>query len=153
MRGAEVTPLTSRPKAYLRGREPEDVGVPKLQTRAVLLRRRPRHGSPTVPEKQAPGVDGRAVDRVASVVPDRRPVCPGGGCIDVVAEELTHQVVLAAGAGIARSAPVHLSELSGSQRTYRGVKKNTNEQTRRRGERLVRRREGVVNDVDVRAVG
>src|SRR6266852_9904176 len=137
MRGAEVTPLTSRSKGLLRGREPEDVGVPKGQTGAVLLRRWPRHDSPAVPEEQAPGIDGRAVDRVASVVPDRRSVCPGGGRVDVVAQELTHQVVLAAGAGIARSAPVHLSELSGSQRTDGGVKKNTNEQTRRLGVSLV----------------
>src|SRR6266852_8954102 len=121
MRGAEVTPLTSRSKGLLRGGEPEDVGVPKGQTGAVLLRRRPRHDSPAVPEEQAPSIDGRAVDRVASVVPNRRPVCPGGGCVDVVAQELTQQVVLAARARISGSAAVHLRERAGSRSAYLGV--------------------------------
>ena len=39
-------------------------------------------------------IDGRAVCRISDVVPDCRAICPGGGRVDVIAEELGGEVVL-----------------------------------------------------------
>jgi len=69
--------------------------------RLLRLGHRPTSCDGLVVERQAVGVDGRAVGGPADVVPDRGPIGAGGSRIDVVAEELRGQVVLAAAPGIA----------------------------------------------------
>src|SRR5215218_11113537 len=75
----------------------EDVGVPE-GGRAVLLR---RWGGDRLAGAQGhpPGVDGRTVGSVADVVPHRRPIVTSRRRVDVVAQELRRQVVLARPAG------------------------------------------------------
>src|SRR5215208_1581361 len=55
-------------------------------------------------------IDGRAIGRVAHVVPHRRAVGAGGGSVDVVTEELGSQVVLARTPSVAGFTPVDLRE-------------------------------------------
>src|SRR6266536_2319448 len=79
---------------------------------ARLLRVGDRSADPhrLVVQRLAIGVDVRADGGVADVVPDRGAVGAGGRGVDVVAEELGRQVVLAAAPWIAAGAPVDLGE-------------------------------------------
>src|SRR5207247_6717329 len=63
-----------------------------------------------VVEGLAVGVDGWAVGGPAYVVPDRRAVRPRGCRVDVVAQELGCQVVLAAASRVTTGASVHRAE-------------------------------------------
>src|SRR5580765_1628035 len=95
-------PLRSR-------RERPDVGVAERR-RASLLRCGPRNARIPVLLRLTPGVDRWTVRREPRVVPDGCAVGPGGGRVDVVAEELGREVVLRGPARVTRRAAVDLAE-------------------------------------------
>ena len=103
-------------------------------------------------QRLPPGVDRRAVGRVARVVPDGRAVGARRGGVDVVAEELAGQRVRARAARIAGRAAVQLRERAGRVPGLAELSACLTTPTSARGSvvfGLVRRRERVVDDVDV----
>ena len=89
-----------RLRSRIERRPAEDVRVPERR-RAVLLWSGPRarvRGS----ERCPPGVDRRAVGGIACIVPHRCPIGPRCDRVDVVAEELRLEVVLARSTRVAR---------------------------------------------------
>src|SRR5215204_7718686 len=75
-------------------------------------------------------IDGRAIGRVAHVVPHRRAVGAGGGSIDVVTKELGGQVVLARTSRVVVYSPVDLREAAeGAVGSHVGVQHYTDKLT------------------------
>src|SRR5439155_24120901 len=105
----------------------EDVGVAPARE-AILLRRGTRNGGATGGDVLAPRVDRRAVEREARVVPDTDAVGSRGGCVDVVAEELGNEIVLARCSRIAGGATVDLTERAGRcAAAHRRLQEDTDE--------------------------
>src|SRR5215218_10366944 len=100
-----------------------------------------------------PGVDGVADLAVADVVPDTDPIGVGGVGIDIVAEELGLQVVLARRSRITHGTSVERRPTRRATRTHRRGPKDADEPAG--GERRfpVGGRERVVDDVQPAAVG
>src|SRR5437016_11392709 len=88
-----------------------DVGVPEVRG-ALLLHRWPRSTWPTF-HRGAIGIDREAIGPIADVVPHRRAVAAGRHRVDIVAEELGGEPVLAGGARVASGAAVQFTEDSG----------------------------------------
>src|SRR5215218_9137124 len=76
----------------------------------LRLGHRPTGQYRLVVERETVGVDGGAVGGPADVVPHRGPIGAGGRRIDVIAQELRGQVVLAAAPWIPARAAVDLGE-------------------------------------------
>ena len=109
--GSAALPTAIRPGALGRRRPAEDVGVAERRRAGGLGRRR----RDVVRRRRcldpgAPGVDRRAVCRIAGVLPDGRGVRVAGDRVHVVAQELDHEVVLARAARVTRRAAMHLGE-------------------------------------------
>src|SRR5207253_9390475 len=117
---------------------------------AIPVRRRPRHGPGSVAKRQPPGIDCRAVRAVARVVPDAGSVGIRRHRVDVVAEELAQQVVLARSPRVAIGATVDLAETSWYAIAIDGgVQHDAVQVSGRRCRALECRCEGVVGDVYV----
>src|SRR5437762_14303172 len=104
--------FSERLRSGIRVATAEDVAVAERR-RALLLRRRPGNARVAGRECLPPGVDCRTVRGVSCVVPDRGPVDPRRHGVDVVAEELADEVVLARATRITRRASVQRAERTG----------------------------------------
>src|SRR5215213_5712734 len=100
-----------------------------------------------------PGVDGVTDLAVADVVPDTDPICVGGVGIDVVAKELSLQVVLARRSRITHGTAVERRPRRRATRAHRRGPKDADEPAGCERRFPVGGRERVVDDVQPAAVG
>src|SRR5205823_14422272 len=97
-------------------------------------------------------VYGRAISRVADVVPDCCAVCVRRDGVDIVAQELEPQVVLAGAPWVARRAPVELRECAEHATADVCMLDDANQRSQARGVVAERRRERVVDEVGVPSI-
>src|SRR5713226_174130 len=88
-------------------RPAEDIRVAEGRL-AIRLRRGPRDRRATGPQEHAPGVYLRTISGIARVIPHRGAIGARRGRVDVVTQELAHQVVLAGAAWVTRRAAMQL---------------------------------------------
>ncbi len=134
-------------------RAAEDVAVAE-RGRAVLLRRWRRNAAADL-NRQSIRINGRTDSGVADVVPHARPVRVGRDCVHVIAEELCYQAVRARSARITDRAAVECRESArhaGGDVDVR-VLQHTDQTSGAGCVVAERRRESVVNDVEVTSIG
>ena len=132
-------------------RRAEDVGIAE-RGRAVLLRGRPgdrRAGT----QRHPPRVQGRAVRGRADVVPHADRAGPGGGGVDIIAEELRGEVVLRRCTRVTDHAAGQNAERADRPADDVGVQDHADQAPGGAGVVAVRGGERIVGDVRVGAVG
>ena len=133
-------------------RAAEDVRVAE-GSRAVLLRRRRRRGSCPSSATCARRRSAGSPRALRGVVPDRRTVGPSSQPRRRSRRGTRRSAFCARTARVTRRAAMQLAERAGRRRPADvGMQHDPDERARVARVRPVRRREGVVDDVDVRAV-